>query len=411
MGNGTTLSLRRNVLWNTVGCVFYQGCLWLMTILVVRLSDGYQNSGALAFAMSVGNVYTALGTYNMRTYQISDINNENTAANYVALRLVTTMGALVVCGTYAFLVSPSKLTLGVIWSFLLFKLDESFTNVLYGVDQKSMRMDFIGVSQIVRGIVVVGVFSAGMIVTQNVVISLLGVFFGCLSVTLAYDIPHARRLASSLVPKISLERCAHLLKVCFPSVLSLVLGTLVVSTVRQHFGIVYGEEALGIYASVATPCVIIQVLAQNVYTPLLGPIAEDYRRGNVSAGRRGAARLMLLLVCVALALSAALGLVGEPLLETFYGQSILPYVYLLFPALLVATGVAAAQLLTDLLIVFDKLPATLSVNGVALLVSLVLMGPLTERFYMSGINLTLIVAYVTSTIVGVVVLFRTPQSP
>ena len=115
---------------------------------------------------------------------------------------------------------------------------------------------------------------------------------------------------------------------------------------------------------------------------------------------------MLLLVCVALVLSAALGLVGEPLLETFYGQSIVPYVYLLFPALLVATGVAAAQLLTDLLIVFDKLPATLSVNGVALLVSLVLMGPLTERFYMSGINLTLIAAYVISTIVGTIVLFH-----
>ena len=98
--------MKSNIAWNTVGSVFYQGCLWLMTVLVVRLSSDYQNSGCLAFAMSVGNIYTALGTYTVRTFQVADVDDKYSASNYVGFRLITVFGALAICGTYGLAVSP-----------------------------------------------------------------------------------------------------------------------------------------------------------------------------------------------------------------------------------------------------------------------------------------------------------------
>ena len=211
------MSLRKNVLWNTFGSVFYQGCIWLMTVLVVRLSSDYQNSGMLAFAMSVGNIYTAIGTYTMRTYQVSDVTGRYNASNYVALRIVTVLGGLVACGIYSLAISPSSNTMLVIGVFLLFKADEAFANVLYGCDQVAMRLDYVGISQVSQGVICVSFFALGLVATNNLVVALLSVFLGCILVTAFYDIPRTRALVDSLHPSISKRQCLDLLKESFGS--------------------------------------------------------------------------------------------------------------------------------------------------------------------------------------------------
>lgn len=400
------LAMRKNVVWNSVGAVFYQGCLWLMTVLVVKLSPDYQNSGALAFAMSIANVFNALATYNMRTYQISDTHDENSPGNYVALRIVTVSASLVIFFVYALVVAPSEGTFWVICAFLLFKADETFTNVLYAVDQKAGRMDFSGISQILRGVLCVAAFTVGMLTLSNLALTLVLVFACCLLVTLLHDLPRSASLVESLRPTISRQRCLGLLRKCFPAVVGLVMSGLIVSAARQYFGIAYGEEALGIYASVATPCVIIQVLAQNLYAPMLVPIARDFKDGRFRKAGRGAAGLLVLVLGVALMLSVGLSLFAEPLLGLLYGPSILPYTDVLLPAMIVTTGIAVTMLLGDLLIVFGELRLIPIMNGIALVVTMVLVPGATDLWYMNGLNYALIAGYALAIAFGLVSLLR-----
>ena len=395
-----------NMLWNTLGSVFYQGCLWLLTVLVVRLSDDYLNSGMLAFAMSVGNIYTALGTYMIRTYQVGDISHRYSTANYVATRIVTVIGAYALCAIYALLISPTPVTLLVICAFLLFKADESFVNVLYGRDQTSERLDYVGKSQILRGILIIGVFSTSIVITNSLPTALFLIFIGCLGVTALYDIPRTRALGDSLKPAIPRRKLISLLKECFPSMLGSVIGGLVVASARQYFGIAYGEEALGIYASVATPCVIIQVLAQNLYAPLLLPIAKLNAANRTPEVKRRVISLILLVLGVALALSAMLSLAAEPLLILIYGDSIHPFAHVLPPALAVMTGVALVAVISDLLILFGRMRLTLIVNATAFLIDAALIVPCTALWYMNGINISLIVAYAVASILGIMFLRR-----
>ena len=404
--NDTELGLRENVIWNTVGSVFYQGCMWLLTVLVVRLSSDYQNSGMLAFAMSVGNVYFVMGTYNMRTFQVSDVNRLYSTRNYVALRVLTVSVSYALCLIYSTLISPSPQTLLVVIVFLLFKADEAFVNVLYGADQTHMRLDYVGKSQLMRGILCVAVFSLGMVMSDSLAVSLLLMFAGCLSMTFAYDIPKTRALSGPLLPSISRSQCITLLRQCLPAALGILIGNFVMSSARQYFGVAYGESSLGIYASVATPCVIIQVLAQNLYTPMLGSIAREYKDGDVRRAKISAMKLLAIVAGVALALSAVLLVVGEPLLTTLYGESIRPYVGVLPLALVVTTGAAETILLSDLLIVFSGLKFTLAMNAIAFLVNLALIAPGTATWYMNGINISLIGAYAVAIAFGVISILR-----
>lgn len=51
------LSVKQNMLWNTAGSMVYLVCQWLITVFVVRLSDGYDAAGVLALGMAVSNIF------------------------------------------------------------------------------------------------------------------------------------------------------------------------------------------------------------------------------------------------------------------------------------------------------------------------------------------------------------------
>ena len=78
------LSTKQNMLWNSAGSMTYLACQWLVTVLVVRLSAGYDDAGLLSLAMSVVGIFGTFANYKMGTYQISDIRRENDLAEYLA---------------------------------------------------------------------------------------------------------------------------------------------------------------------------------------------------------------------------------------------------------------------------------------------------------------------------------------
>ena len=401
---GTT-DLKSNILWNTSGTVFYQGCLWLMTVLVARMSSDYQNAGMLAFAMSVGNVYTAIGTFTMRTFQVSDIAEKYSSSNYIAFRIFTVGLGFILCAIYGIIVSPSIETTLVILSFLLFKADESFVNVFYGCDQKAKRLDIVGKSQFIRGLLIIVLFVLGMKATDNLSLSLCCIFFACIATTIIFDRAQTKSTTSSIVPSIKKSQCFTLFKICLPTVVGNVIAGLIVSAARQYFGIAFGEEALGIYATVATPCVIIQVLAQNLYAPLLLPIAETLHDEGAKEAWKKAAKMILMVMTVSVVLSILLITVSNPLLHFLYGNTILPYVNVLPMALLVMSEIAVSYAITDVLIIYGKLKQTLMLSFIAFICMGICIIPLTNAWYMNGLNATLIIAYAIAIIYGLITIY------
>lgn len=405
-----SLNLKDNVVWNTLGTVFYQGCLWLITVLVVRLCNDYSNSGSLAFAMSIGNITFTLGTYNMRAYQVSDTENQYSAGNYVALRLITMGISAICCGLYAVAISPSTTTMLVSLAYVLFKLDETFTNVFYTIDQKHMRLDIAGKSLFMRGASCVATFSLVMALAQNLVLSITAMYLCCLLITFLFDLRATKTIEPDYSPQIKAGQARSILSECLPSVAALIISTFVVSAARQYYGVVYGEANLGIYASVATPCVIIQVLAQNIYMPILGPIAKSFNSGQYKTSCRAFFKLLSGILGIGLVISAILSLAAKPLLVMLYGASIEPYAWLLLPVLIVTTEAACTALVTDALVVFGRLKSTLLVNALALVITLIVIMPACSQWDMNGISISLICGFSVALLVGIATIIKATKS-
>lgn len=384
------VSLRRNILFNTIGSLMYQGCQWLTTVLVVILS-GYTDSGILALAMTVGVMFNPIGTYSMRTFQVSDVEGRYTHANYCAFRILTIAIGVALVSPYALFVSGGPSIFLTIFIYLLFKVDEAFSDVLYGVDQRAERMDYIGVSQFLRGVLIVLSFSCALFVAHSIDLAVFGMFVACALVTVMYDIPHALRFAS-LRPTISWADARSLLFECWPMVVATLLISMVVSVARQYYSYAFGVDQLGLYAAVATPAVLVQAMARFLYSPSLVPLAERWASGDMGSFISYLKKAALLMLAVVGFVAVGLSLAGPVLLPLVYGQSITDYVYL-FPMVLVGTGlIAFLWLFSDVLIVCRDMRGLLVTDAAAFAVSLALVIPLEMLFGMNGINFVVVIS-------------------
>lgn len=386
------------MLWNTVGCLMYQGCLWAITILVVTLS-GYTNSGSLAFAMAIGNIFFPLATYNVRTYQVSDVQSEFTQGNYVAFRLLTISMALLLILIYVFFSTPSlELILATI-SWLMFKTDEAFCNVYYGIEQKHGHMDFIGISQGIRGICVIVFFSIILAFTQNIDLAIIAMTAPCICVTFLYDQKKAFHLSEWKI-SISKAKAIDLLKKCFPSMLTLLCYGAAPSLARQLYESADGTYLLGVYAAIATPTVLVQVAASYLYSPFIEPMSKALHEGNITYMKSVIARITLTIIAICIVSFAASFFWGTELLGLVFGDSIKEFGYVLPFTMLVAAAIASMGFFIEIMTIYRHLYIALIANAIALVISAISSLPCIYYFGMNGLNIALTFAFVLSLFIG-----------
>lgn len=355
-------SIRQNMAWYSAGSITYLACQWMLSVVVVRLSSGFDDAGVLALAMAIGNIFTPLAYYNTRTYQVSDVEEEYADSQYVAFRIITTFFAFCLCSIYAALSVGGPLL--PVLSFLVYKAVVVIVDILHGVDQRYARLDYAGASLIMQGISSLGAFSLVLVLTNSLMAAIWGMTATAVLILVLFDIRKAR-LLSDIRPRIKFVSARQLAITCFPAVASGVLCSAVVTVARQFLFVMEGEAALGAYASVATLAAIVQMGASYVYNPLLGLFAEYVHNKEKAKIVSLICKVCVAIVFITMAVSLLFALFGEFGLALLFGPDIVQYVYLLQPMLLCTALTAYIWFFMDLLIVMRSMLGILVANVVA----------------------------------------------
>lgn len=390
-GDGKKLTLGQNMLWNSFGSITYLACQWLITIFVVRLSDGYAAAGTLSLAMSVYNIFSPLAIYRMYTYQVSDTKHENTTGEYLAFRLITTGIALAGCVLYALATCPAE-ALPAIALYACYKIVTLLIDVMHGLDQLNRRMDYIGKSLILQGISSLAIFCAVFALSNNLELALAGMIASAVAIGIFYDLPRSSRFEKIRVG-ISRKKAFHLLGYCLPIVIAAIACAAAPAIPRQYLALIEGEAALGIYASVAAPVAIIQMGASYIYNPLLSTLSEAYQAHETRRLRNLLAKVLLGIAALGLICAVGFELLGAWLLTLIFGESIAPYTYLLLPVIACALVSAYVWFLNDLLVAFRQFKGSFIGNMVAAAVSIPATFFFVVNWDMNGVSFTGIASY------------------
>lgn len=376
--------MKRNVIWNTIGSIFYCACQWLITIIVVRIST-YEDAGYLSLAMSTSSSFSAISLFSMRSFQVSDVKNEYTSDIYVGSRIWTCLLAFACCTVISFW-GNSLYQFFCIEAFMLLRVAEAIVDVMHGIDQRYLHYDYIGKSYIYRGIATVTSFTGVQLLVKDLLFSLFLMAVLNILIAFLYDWRKTYKI-DYFKPVITSKKVLELLRKCAPIVIFtfvLSLETLLPKKLLQQK---YGAESLGIYSSIASPALVVQVFASVVFNPFLPSISRVYVNRDFMKYKKILYRIYLLLVLLGGIVTVAAILLGRLGLKILLGEGILQYYELFLPIVWCTILTAAIWVMSAILTAMRELKVLLIGIILDFGLCLIFMNYFINNFEKNGVSL------------------------
>ena len=383
-------SLKRDMLWNAGGNLAYLLAQWLVTVAVTRILD-FESAGILSVAMSLSAIFQTVAFFGIRNYQVSDIEQKYEDSAYFAFRHITAISSLLLTFLAALLLGYRAEVLVSILLFMLFRIVESYADVLHGIAQRKGRLDLAGRGFALKAPALLLGFFLGFWLSHTLTGSLTGMLLGSLLSTLLYDLPRVRRLSPfriAVSPRKALPLAGETFSLC---IYFFFLST-VSSAPKFVLEKLVGTETLGAYASIFAPALLIAGVAGYLYTPFIPTFAALAGEKNEKGFRRLTAKILLVLLGFLLVLLVAARFLGEWALVLVFGEGIRAYSSLLYPILVAVFATATLSFFCMLAVVRRRfLPLCLSV-GTGAALSAGLAFPLIGRFGANGASYALLIA-------------------
>lgn len=376
------LSIKQNMLWNMAGSITSLVCQYLITVLVVRLSSGLDAAGLYSLAMSVFGIFSPIANYGIYSYLATDIRNEYSLGEYLTLVIITSSVCVLFVAFYTVLTCRENAWM-VIIAYIVYRIAGILLDIMHAYDQKRHRMDIIGISLALQGILSLVLFGLLFSITENLITTLLLMTLGTLIVAVTFDIPKTLELTTIRLG-ISRLKAMRLLKSCLPIVLANVAFGAVPSIPRQYLSAICGDAILGIYASVAAPVAIIQTGATYIYNPLISYFADYIARGNRSGFIRMLKSTLQGIVAIGIVCTLGIYLFAYPVLYLLYGEVVAAHSDLMYPLVVSSLLLGTQGFFNNLLIAMRTTRAMLISSIVSLVVSLIICTPLVDMFTMNG---------------------------
>jgi len=376
------LSIRANIIWNSLGNTIYLALQWLLTIVIARITD-YNQLGLYSLAMSITHVGFSICSWGVRNYQISDIRQKYKWNEYVTARFATCILGCSIIAIFTLTQDYSYVQIVSINIYMLFRAFESIIDVAHGIFQQESRMDFIGISYITRGILNFIVMIIILYLTENIVYAIIGTTISTLFILLLMDYRYLYKLKSRYFVA-AYKKVCQLIWDCMPLAIQHILFTSYASIPKIFLEKIHGQELLGIYASITIPVVIIQSMANFIIIPF-ATIMSDYA---ADKDKYNLIRIIKMIICgiiiIGLTVGSILLLTGDKILYFLYGSEVSCFSDVLLPCLIAVLLIAFDSLLNILLIIFRQKKGLLFANFCSILITLCLADYLIESFSLYG---------------------------
>lgn len=389
-----------NIFYNSFGTMFYYGCQWLTTLLVVRLS-GYEDAGNYSLAMTFTAAFSILALFNTRQYQVSDVRGEYSERTYINSRWIAMGVSFVICLVGLACNSYTPQQWGVILLFMLYKCAEAWIDVYHGVDQKNGRMDYICYSYMIRGVLMFGGFCGILYLTKNLVWAVGTITLVTFVIAFFYDRRIAEGFLRDEVQGFDKEAVKRLMFAMIPLVIVAVTNNLSISLPKYFLERYYDAETLGYYSSVATPSMVVQVGAATIFIPLITPLADKLKEGDKKGFTGILKKVAVVFVVLSIAAVIIAGVLGEWFLGLVFGKEILPYTYLFVPIILSTLLISINACLFPVCTVLREIKGQLAVGIAGIVSSWIASMIFVKKYSMDGVVIALLITLVIQIIIEI----------
>jgi O-antigen/teichoic acid export membrane protein len=362
---------KRDYALNTIGLAAWGGLFPILSVVATQLA-GAEQAGMFSMAFTTATLMLYVGNYGVRTYQVSDIDESDSFSSYVVQRSITCVLMLLVCWVWCGVRGYDGQMSLITWGAFGFRAVDAFADAYEARLQQMGKLYLSGMSQAVRAVAGMVVFTLLLLVTHNLVVACLGMALVALASFVLLTIP----LTLLETPKsrgVDLLEVKELFVECFPAFAAQFLFALIETMPKFAMEGVLPYESQVYFNAIYFPAQTILMIVGFVYKPQLVRIA------NVWADRSKRARFDVIVfamlgvsLAVTLVMLFVFGAVGVWLNGLMYGVDFEPYRTAQY-LMIVAGGLSAAiDFLYQIITVLRQQAAATVVYLIAFVVVLVL---------------------------------------
>lgn len=314
-------------LWNMIGSMLMAFQSVIMLIILTRIV-GLVESGIFTIAYANANLFLTIGKYGMRYFQVSDVKNQFSFAEYLYSRIITSVIMVSVSTIYIIYASISngytmEKSLVMFW-MCLFKAVDAVEDVYHGLYQKQNRLDIAAKAMALRLIITVIVFGAGVIIFEDLLIALI---LSTILTTILFIIFTKWTYCEFQVTKERLEtrNIVVLLKVCFPLFAGVFLSFYIGNTPKYAIDSVLNDEMQACYGFIFMPVFVIGLLNGFIFNPMIYKMSLLWEKGNTKKFAAKTIWQIGIVAAITIVCIAGAYLLGVPVLSILYNTDLSPY--------------------------------------------------------------------------------------
>lgn len=313
----------RDYFWNTAASVMTSASTVLLLLVVTQFLGAYVG-GVFSFAFALAQQFQTVGTYDMRSYQATDVQDRFTFGTYHASRIVTTGLMMAGVSGYALVTNgwTSQSLLIILVACLRFF--DAFEDVFHGEFQRLGRLDIAGRAFFFRVLTTTVAFTAAIAVSRSLMISCIITIAVSTAALIGLNVPMGRRMFR-LRPTFNVVSLRSLLLACLPLACGAFLAMYLVN--GPKFGIErnLSPEYQTYYAVLFMPALVINLLSTFIFKPLLTTLAKAWVIGDRRAFTRLIKNGLIGVGAATVVTFIAAYLFGLPILEALYGVDLSGY--------------------------------------------------------------------------------------
>ena len=167
---------RNSYIWNMAGSLLmaFQSVIMLM---IITRTLGLAEAGIFTIAYANANLFLTIGKYGMRYFQVSDVKDQFSFAEYRASRLLTVAAMMAVSVGYIIYSAMTnsytmEKTQVIIW-MCLFKMIDALEDIYHGLYQRHNRLDIASRAMTLRLIFSTVIFGTGLVILRDLLVALI----------------------------------------------------------------------------------------------------------------------------------------------------------------------------------------------------------------------------------------------
>ena len=308
----------RDYILNTCGQAAW-GALFPLLTMVCTWFVGAEQAGLFSMAFTIGTLLLFLANFGTRTYQVSDIDEMQSFADYQVHRVITCAAMLLVGWGYCRLRGYADPMMAICMGVLAFRAVDGLADVYEGRLQQKDKLYLAGLSQAMRCAGSFAVFTVVLLLTHNLVWASWGMAIAAVASLVLLSAPLAF-FETDRSARPTLRGVRELFAGCWPLFAALFLYNIIDSMPKFAMEGVLSYDNQLYYNAMYFPAHTILMISAFVYKPQLVRLARIW--DDPEKRRRFDLLVLAMIGVIALttgAMALFMGTVGIPLLGIIYG--------------------------------------------------------------------------------------------